>query len=156
VLSRNSEISQNLVLIDIDSSGFFEGVALKKLINTGWLNRVEVMDLIRASNAVIVPSSAETFGVLVAEAQLCGTPVLVQDLTACAEVAGTENTSFRFSGVRMDHEVTNFITLLLDRDKIVDETSENGRLWALQKYSPEIFVKEMSRFYQDVIKSYSN
>lgn len=155
VLKHNSETSKNLVLIDIDSQNAFESVELKMLINLEWQNRSTVMDLIRSSNAVIIPSSAETFGVLVAEAQLCGVPVLVQKNTSCEEVAGNHETSFSFSGASMDSEVIQFIKLLLDRDKTVSQIAENGRQWAIEKYNPELYVMRMSNFYKDVIEQYN-
>ena len=155
ILMGNSQVTQNLTIIDIDSSGIFDNLPLRKLINFKWIPREFVLDLIRASDGVIIPSSAETFGVLVVEAQLCGVPVLVQKSTACEEVAGTENSSFLFSGSSMESDVIKFLNLLLDRDEIVLDIAKNGENWAKRSYHPNTFVKEMSNFYKKVLADYS-
>lgn len=49
-------------------------------------NQQELAQLYSAANVFINPSKEETFGLVTAEAMACGTPVVVYDSTACAEV----------------------------------------------------------------------
>lgn len=52
-------------------------------------NQQELAQLYSAANVFVNPSKEETFGLVTAEAMACGTPVVVYDSTACAEVAHT-------------------------------------------------------------------
>ncbi|MBM4152891.1 MAG: glycosyltransferase family 4 protein [Kiritimatiellaceae bacterium] len=56
---------------------------------SGHLDRQQMTDFYRQARLLVVPSVwHETFGLVVAEALACGTPVIVTDLGALAEVAG--------------------------------------------------------------------
>jgi glycosyltransferase involved in cell wall biosynthesis len=148
------EITRELVLIDVDSAGFFSDLGFKKYIQFSWIERSRLIDLIRLSDAVIVPSSAETFGVLVVEAQLCGKPVLVQANTACEEVAGGRETSFSFSGSNLQSQVTNFLTAILLGENEISEIAHRGRLRAEIEYSPNLYVERMSDLYNLTINQH--
>lgn len=54
-------------------------------------NRQELAQLYAAADIFINPSREETFGMVTAEAMACGTPVMVYDSTACAEIVGSED-----------------------------------------------------------------
>lgn len=52
------------------------------------LSRVDLAELYRGARLVLMPSDAEGFGLPVAEALACGTPVLASDLPVLREVGG--------------------------------------------------------------------
>ena len=54
----------------------------------GYASRALAADLYRAAEAFVYPSLAEGFGLPVAEAMACGTPVVAADIEALREVAG--------------------------------------------------------------------
>jgi glycosyltransferase involved in cell wall biosynthesis len=54
----------------------------------GYAARAQAIDLYRAAEAFVYPSLAEGFGLPVAEAMACGTPVVASDIDALREVAG--------------------------------------------------------------------
>lgn len=49
-------------------------------------NQMELAELYSAADVFINPSKEETFGLVTAEAMACGTPVIVYNSTACAEI----------------------------------------------------------------------
>lgn len=49
-------------------------------------NQKELAQLYSRANVFVNPSKEETFGLVTAEAMACGTPVIVYDSTACAEM----------------------------------------------------------------------
>jgi glycosyltransferase involved in cell wall biosynthesis len=69
----------------------------------GQQGAAEVFELMRDARAVIVPSLwYETFGRVVTEAFACGTPVLVSDIGALAELVQHGHTGFRFAAGNPD------------------------------------------------------
>lgn len=150
-LITRPDLAKRIVLIDIDSGNFFEKVPLKKYLKFSWLPRSRVLELVRASNVVIVPSSGETFGVLVAEAQLCKIPVIVQSGTACDEVAGGTGFAFNFNGFNAVSELSDLLTSLVDHDDIFREVGANGFRNASDRFSVTRFVREMGGLYNDLL-----
>ena len=59
-----------------------------KIHVAGYASRAVALDLYRAAEAFVYPSLAEGFGLPVAEAMACGTPVVASDIEALYEVAG--------------------------------------------------------------------
>lgn len=55
-------------------------------------NSAELAKVYSAADVFVNPSIEETFGMTVAEAQACGTPVVVAEGSACAEIADSETT----------------------------------------------------------------
>ena len=151
VLSDLKALTQKFTLIDIDSAGYFNDLGFKKYLQMSWIDRSRVIDLIRMSDAVIVPSSAETFGVLVVEAQLCGKPVLVQANTACSEVAGGDETSFSFHGSNFQSQVELFLNAILVGEKEMTETARRGQLRAEIEYNPNLYVERMFNLYKSTL-----
>ncbi|MBQ8351563.1 MAG: glycosyltransferase [Clostridia bacterium] len=53
-------------------------------------NQEELAELYSAADVFVNPSKEETFGLVTAEAMACGTPAIVYDSTACAEIVDEE------------------------------------------------------------------
>jgi glycosyltransferase involved in cell wall biosynthesis len=55
---------------------------------TGYLPRLELINLVQGARAVVVPSLYEGFGLPVLEAMACGVPVVATDGGALPEIVG--------------------------------------------------------------------
>jgi len=155
-LRAHPELAKRMVLIDVDSGNFFDDVPLKRYLKFSWLPRSEMLDLLRASDVVIVPSSGETFGVLVVEAQLCKIPVIVQAGTACNEVAGGTGSAFNFNGFNAVSELRELLSSLIDQDTIFTLVGENGFENASDRFSVSRYVRDMGALYNGLIPKFYN
>jgi glycosyltransferase involved in cell wall biosynthesis len=69
----------------------------------GRMGAADVFELMQGARAVVVPSLwYETFGRVVTEAFACGTPVIVSDIGALAELVQDGRTGFRFTAGNPD------------------------------------------------------
>jgi len=155
-LLAHPELARRIVLIDVDSGNFFDDVPLKRYVKFSWLPRSKMLDLLRASNVVIVPSSGETFGVLVVEAQLCKIPVIVQAGTACDAVAGGTRSAFNFNGFNAVSELRELLSSLIDQETIFTLVGENGFHNASDRFSVSRYVRDMGAFYNGLLPKFHN
>jgi glycosyltransferase involved in cell wall biosynthesis len=144
------ELAAEFVLIDVDSNNYFKGIPFKKVLRLPFTERLKMLELLQLSDLLLLPSSAESFGVLIVEAQLLGVPVWVQQNTACAEVAGDEITSFQFSGTNLHNSLDKILTKVLDSDTSVLEISRNAKMRATSLYDVNNYIHKMSTFYENI------
>lgn len=69
----------------IEKSGFSDYVHC-----LGFRQKEEIADLMQTAHALVHPSIAETFGVVIAEALCCGTPCVVSDVPALNELVNQD------------------------------------------------------------------
>lgn len=110
---------------------------------TGYLPKPEVAQKLYESDYFVHPTSIETFGVVVAEALLTGTPVICSDISALSEIVNTSN------GVLCENKVSDWVKAIakienmpFDREKIASDIQH--------KFSPEHIGKSIHSVYQEV------
>lgn len=107
-----------------------------RIIDLGYIeNANEVADLIRQSDIVISASRIETYGLSVAEALACGTPVIVRSGTAAADLVTDESYIIDFSNI--DDLISLLPTLSKNRIGNIETTS----LWEMTKKYYELYRK---------------
>ena len=98
------------------------------------LSRRVLAAVYRRASIVLQPSSAEGFGLPVAEALACGTPVVASDLPVLREVGGT---ACEYSSVGDVREWSARISSLLD------ERQQNSEGWSNRKHAA---VRQAAQF----------
>ena len=100
VLRRHPHVHLHLV-----GSGPMEGLLRQRVDELGLMNRVEflgwqphdeVLREMARAEVVIVPSKQEGFGLVIAEALTCGTPVIASDIEVLREVLANSEGDCRF------------------------------------------------------------
>jgi glycosyltransferase involved in cell wall biosynthesis len=89
-----------------------------------WLSDEELGELYRLSDAFVLPSLIEGFGIPVLEAMAYGVPVACSNVSALPEVAG--DAALLFDPERQD-DVTDAIRRLLDDQALAARLCERGR-----------------------------
>lgn len=115
---------------------------------SGFLDRGSIGTFYQNARVVVVPSLwHETFGLVVAEALLCGTPVVVSDLGALAEVAGPGGLSVPAGDAGALRQALN--RLFGDVD-LCRQMAAAGREH-VRKYSPRNYLASLLAVYGKVL-----
>lgn len=101
-----------------------------------------VPGVLALSNVLVLPSTSETWGLVVNEAMVCGLPVLVSDRCGCVPdlVHDSEN-GFVFDPGQ-PAELTNHLTRFMSGTLDVDQMSRSARQ-SIAPYAPEAVAEEM-------------
>ncbi len=75
----------------------------------------ELAELFRASDAVLVPSYSESFGLVALEAMACGTPVLAHDVGGLSELVGDRRTGRLLGSLDPEQWAAEIRSLVVDR-----------------------------------------
>jgi glycosyltransferase involved in cell wall biosynthesis len=148
-------INSNFHLLDIESVGLFRENNFASLSEFAWLPHQHLCELIKLSDLVILPSAAETFGVLGVESQLLGTPVLYQKGTASEEVLGGEDYALSFSGSSADKEIPEILSKILEKPVELEIMANAARVRAESLYSVDTYIERMTDLYFE-LKSTKN
>ena len=120
-------------------------------ILTGHLGASDLAALYRRARALVYPSLAEGFGLPVAEAMACGTPVVTSDRSSLPEVAGD-------AALLIDPEDSEAIATAVER--ILEDTELWSRLRArglerARLYSHETVLPRLLALYGRVVQRFT-
>jgi glycosyltransferase involved in cell wall biosynthesis len=121
------------------------------VLRCGYLNRGELLGLIRNARGLLFPSLAEGFGLPVAEAMQLGTPVLASSSGALAEVAGDAALLVDPADVQA---IASGIHQLSSDDALVADLSARGRVRA-ECFLPSRFAARLAAVYDETLAAYS-
>jgi D-inositol-3-phosphate glycosyltransferase len=108
----------------------------------------ELADHYRAADVVIVPSRSESFGLVAAEAQACGTPVVASNIGGLPYVVNASE-----SGLLVNHHDPHAfaaaIAAILDYPSFAERLS-NGAVDHSQKFSWEATADRLLELYDGI------
>lgn len=108
--------------------------------------------LYQASDLFLMPSSAETFGMMAIEAMSCGTPVLATKGTALEDVINAPE-----CGIAVEHNVKAFtqeLQRLIDNPEELKIRGQKSLDFAKVNYNKDIYVKRIIEAYNDIIQNH--
>jgi len=117
------------------------------VIFNGILDGMDVVKKIKSCRMLVLPSTKEGFGIVLAEANACSKPVIAYDCGGVVDVIEDGVNGFLVKP-RDIKELSVKISLLLSDDKLTNELGRNGR-----KKVEELFTWNMcSKKYMSVLK----
>lgn len=127
----------------------FETLCSSKGLNAqfvGIRTKNEIADYLQESDYFVHASTIETFGVVVAEALLCGTPVICSNVGALPEIINESN------GVLCENTVENWMVGI---KKAIETNFQKNEIASdfKQKFSTLQIGEEITSVYNDVYKS---
>jgi glycosyltransferase involved in cell wall biosynthesis len=121
------------------------------VIFLGWLNHDEVLREIASAELVVVPSNQEGFGLIVAEALICGTQLLVSDIPSFRELLeGIEDDSRYFESGNIDdlsNKMAEFLFVRTEGKVLAKDLPESVQ----NRISADAMVDSYIQLYQTLI-----
>jgi glycosyltransferase involved in cell wall biosynthesis len=116
------------------------------LVQLPFLQRPQLAALYRRASVVVLPSDREGFGLPIVEAMACGTPVIVSDIPALREIAGTA-AIYCAPG-----DIARWVDALarVQREQMDAEIREHRRnacISAASKFDWKIYAAQMAELY---------
>jgi len=115
-----------------------------KAVFVGFINKVEIAKILQQSDFFIHASTVETFGIVIAEALLCGTPVICSNVGALPELINDSN------GILCENNLEKWVEglkILIKKKFNLEEIANN----ILMKYSKENVAKKIIIIYEEVL-----
>jgi glycosyltransferase involved in cell wall biosynthesis len=100
-----------------------------------------------ALDVLVFPSSAETFGLVAAEAMACGTPVVGFETSAVHELIGQDERGLTAPPFDADMLARQTQRLLRD-DALARRLGQAGRDWIMRRHTREAYVQQTLACYQ--------
>lgn len=124
-----------------------------RFVDLGWVQDPrKVASALSAADIFLMPSIAESFGMMAIEAMACGTPVIVFEGTSLQSVIKSPN-----GGVAVpfkDHKaLAKAITDLLKNSKRRQELSESGIRIVREEYTLENYVERHLELYKSIMNN---
>ena len=149
---RSIATSKKATLITVDAKGLLAEFADKfDVIEHGWLNDdARLAGLYQAADVFLMPSMADGFGLMAAEAMSCGTLVLTIEGTAVPGVVNAPD-----CGVATDRSAAAFgreLQRLLDHPAEVEQRGLKSAEYAKKNFDQDVYTERMLGIYREVIR----
>lgn len=152
---KQIQTKQKICLIITNSQNFNLYTDLHnrfRIINFDWIDDEELMrDIMAASDIFLMPSLAETFGLMALEALASNTAIIVFDGTALPDVVFAPDVGIVVPS-RDHHALTKSLQNLIDNKEERKKRKILGREIAEKYYDQEIHVKNLVEIYKNLIK----
>jgi glycosyltransferase involved in cell wall biosynthesis len=126
----------------------------RKIRYLGEVSQKRLVKLYQEAVGLLYPIEwEEPFGLIMAEAMACGTPVIVFDRGSAKEVVKDEKTGFVVPFLNKRRE-KNFKGLMKAVEKIKKIKRENCRRWVEKRFSVEKMVKNYEKIYYKLVKKF--
>jgi glycosyltransferase involved in cell wall biosynthesis len=124
---------------------------IKNVETTGYIyDKIKFAEIYSLADLYCITSVAETFSLAAAEALACGVPVVGFDIPVVREIVNG-NVGVLVE-LKDEQSLAEAITRLLDNNQELSEKSKNGRELILNNYSQELFLKNYSNLYYEILK----
>ena len=141
-------------LLTVDQKGLLSELQNKHDVREyGWINDDEILSsLYQASDIFLMPSLAESFGLMAVEAMSCADMVLTVDGTALPEIINAPE-----CGIATKRDATAYgaeLQRLINNPKEISERGQKSLEYAESHYKHDIYVRKIVSLYEEVIKKH--
>jgi glycosyltransferase involved in cell wall biosynthesis len=130
---------------------------LKKYITfTGWVAHKELPKYYNSADVLVAPSiittsgSREAFGLALAEALACGTPVIGTKVGGTKDIVADKINGYLVVQ-KNESEIASAITELMDNPVLATIMGNKGRTWVIKNFSWAVVVKKYRAVFNNVL-----
>jgi len=138
-------VERNRLLKMVEDPGLGERVSFQHS-----LSYPEVISNIKGSKVLVLPSTREGFGIVLAEAGACRVPAVAYKSGGVVEVIKDGVNGFLVEPLNME-ELHHKIRKLLEDDKLREKMGENGRRIVEERFIWDIIVDGLEEIYMQHI-----
>lgn len=141
-----------LYLLTVGQKNLIDNLSNRfQIIELGWVNDQTIMrDYFRASDIFLMPSLAESFGMMAIETMACGKPVIVFEGTALPDITFAPNIGISVPK-RDSQALSQALQRLIDHPEERHMRGEKGRQFAEEIYSDKTHIQKIVNLYKDVL-----
>ena len=148
------KLNRPISVISVDKKGLMGQLDRRiHLFELGELNESNMIMAYQSSDVFLMPSRAESFGMMAVEAMACGVPVIVTKGSALTEITANGK-----AGLAVDYgdveSLTSAIEMYGENRDFRENLSDQSRELALKEYDARRYATEMLALYEGVIKRY--
>lgn len=128
-------------------------IASKSIHRVTYLGEQRTDELIRwyqRAAIVVVPSTAESLGLVILESMACGTPVIASRVGGIPEIIQHYETGVLVPP-RNVAELARSIQHLLSNKKLREKLGDAGRQLVLKRFSYEVMLKKLIQIYEQIV-----
>ena len=146
LLSLLSETKDRLQVIAFSEKGLVEILRGEfPVLDCGWVSDSTLNVILNASDIVLMPSKAETFGLVALEAMACGKPVIVGEGTALPDLAED------LVSLREPLHLADMLDKLLDNEKERHRIGQKNFDNINAHHTIEGQARQMAEIYQELV-----
>ncbi|PKH03418.1 hypothetical protein CXF72_06305 [Psychromonas sp. MB-3u-54] len=119
----------------------------------GWLSREETMKTIASSSVMVIPSSQEGFGLVVAEALALDIPIVCSDIPVFKEVAGDTALMFKTGD---SQSLTDAIIDVFENPSAAESRCKQGKQRVLDRFTIDVMVDSYLKLYEKLLANKSS
>jgi glycosyltransferase involved in cell wall biosynthesis len=143
--------SLNLTILTVGNTGLLDKYKDKfPIIEYEWLNEPEqLVELYSVANLFLMPSIAESFGMMAIEAMGCSLPVVVFEGTALPSVTFAPECGIALEKENPD-EFVETVTRLVKSSDECKRRGDTGRKLVEENYNIELYNQRMMKLYDEI------
>ena len=126
----------------------------ENIIVTGYLPENELLEFARGADIAVLPSRAESWGLVIGEAMACELPVISPEVGMAKELLG--NSRGIILNKDTEIEMAEKIDFLLNNKRTAKEMGKKARKYIVENYGWDEVVKKTEKLYKNVIENHRN
>ena len=153
---KNLNVKENVTVITCEIKGLLNDVKDKyNIIDLGLIKDKEMIYAMNACDVFLMPSIAESFGLMAIEAMSCGKPVIVFDNTALPSVTHAPECGYLVKD-KDANDLMKVMKHVIENPKEVKERGKKAISIVKKEYSLKVYNDKLNKLYEEVANRKQN
>ena len=153
---KNLDVKKKVTVITCEIKGLLDEVRDRyNIIDLGLIDDKEMMYALNACDVFLMPSIAESFGLMAIEAMACGKPVIVFDNTALPTVTYAPNCGYLVKD-KDSKDLMRVMKHVIENPKEVKARGKDAIAIVKKEYSLKVYNDRLNKLYDDVLNKKQN